>query len=406
MKRVLLVAEAVTLAHVTRCLALSSTLTGYEVHVAWDPRYNRLIGALPARYSGITTIPGKQFFAALARGMPIYSISDLMRYVTEDLALLDRVRPDVVVGDFRLSLDVSARLAGVRYVTVTNAHWSPHVRVPAPVPDITLTRLFGVRLGQRLFDLGQPAVGRWHARPFRRLRRRFGLPADVPDVRHAYTQADQTLFADIAELFEAPDLDGSDGFIGPVLWSPDVPLPPLWEESWDERPTDRPLVYVSLGSSGRRGALDVVLRALADLPVVVVAAGSAVTAAGHAAAGPAAAGAAAAGPFVAEMLPADRILPRASLVIGNGGSAGSYQALAAGRPVIGICTNLDQYFSMSLVERAGAGWLVRGGRLSAPALRDLVRRALGDDAARSRAAELANVVAGYEMAERFRNALS
>ena len=383
MNRVLLVAEAVTLAHVTRCLALSSALDGYEVHVAWDPRYNRLIGPLPARYSRIRTIPGERFFTALARGTPIYSMSDLVRYVTDDLALLDRVRPDVVVGDFRLSLDVSARLAGIRYVTVTNAHWSPHIRVPAPVPDITLTRLFGVRLGQRLFDLGQPAVGRWHARPFRRLRRRYGLPAPALDIRDAYTQADRTLCADVAELFDAPfdapDPNGSTGgFIGPVLWSPDVPLP----SGWDELPADRPLVYVSLGSSGRRGLLPLVLRALADLPVVAV----------HSTAG--------------ELLPAHRILPRASLVIGNGGSAGNYQALAAGRPVIGICDNLDQYFSMSLVERAGAGWLVRGGRLTPPALRDVVRRALADSSARARAEELAGVIAGYETAERFRKALS
>ena len=386
MRRVLFVAEAVTLAHVTRTLTLSRMLDGYQVCRAWDPRFNGLTGEPPGPYVPIHTIPRARFAAALARGTPIYRGSDLSRYVADDLALIERFRPDVVVGDFRLSLDVSARLAGVPYLTVTNAYWSPSATVLPPVPDIALTRLVGVRLAQRLFDSGRDAVGRWHGRAHRELRRRYGLSPGASDVREAYTRADVTLFADLPEL--VPLSGDGHRFIGPVTWSPDLPAPAL--------PADRPVVYVTLGSSGRAPLLGRVLSALADLPVSVVAA----------TAGAPVPSRVSANAHVATMLPAAAILPRARLAIGNGGSPSTYQALEAGVPVLGICDNLDQYLNMSLVERAGAGWLLRGGRASVTAIREAVRRALTDESALGRAGELAVAIEKLDTPARFRAAVS
>jgi UDP:flavonoid glycosyltransferase YjiC (YdhE family) len=392
-RRVLFIGEAVTLAHVVRCVALSRALNpdAYEVCLACDPRYNNLIGTLPFPRLDVWTIPSRQFFTALDRGTPIYREADLVRYVTEDLTLIERFRPDVVVGDFRLSLDVSTRLSGVQYLGIANAYWSRHAQVRAPVPDIALTRLLGVRVAQRLFDLGTPAVGAWHARAFRNLRRRYGLPPTVPDIRDAYTQGDERLYADIAELVPMADLPDGDRFIGPIPWSPDVAYP-TW---WDSLPTDRPIVYVTLGSSGRADLLPVVLDALADQPVTVVAA-----TAGHARPGRVPANA-----RVTDLLPGDRVAARAGVVVCNGGSPTTYQGLSAGKPVIGICGNLDQYLNMTLVDRAGAGCLLRAGKLPPSLLRQSVQRALGDDRMRASARALGQIIAGYRSTERFLDAV-
>ena len=45
----------------------------------------------------------------------------------------------------------------------------------------------------------------------------------------------------------------------------------------------------------------------------------------------------------------------------NGGSTTGYQALAEGRPVLGIPFNLDQYLASQAIERTGAGLVVRAG---------------------------------------------
>ena len=53
-----------------------------------------------------------------------------------------RVRPGVVVGDFRLSLSISARLAGIPYVALINAHWSPWSTQRFPLPELPIVNVF------------------------------------------------------------------------------------------------------------------------------------------------------------------------------------------------------------------------------------------------------------------------
>ena len=85
-------------------------------------------------------------------------------------------------------------------------------------------------------------------------------------------------------------------------------------------PDDKPIVYVTMGSSGSNRDLDAVLDALASVHCSVLAA----TATGDPA------HYARANAFVAKYLPGDAAARRARLVVCNGGSPTSHQALAAG----------------------------------------------------------------------------
>src|SRR5438552_18469124 len=98
--RVLFMAEAVTLAHVARPLVLARSLdpVAYDVVLACHPRFGKVVGELPFPCRPIRSIPCEQFLDALARGAPVYDAETLCSYVEEDLALLNDVRPDVVVG--------------------------------------------------------------------------------------------------------------------------------------------------------------------------------------------------------------------------------------------------------------------------------------------------------------------
>jgi UDP:flavonoid glycosyltransferase YjiC (YdhE family) len=53
---------------------------------------------------------------------------------------------------------------------------------------------------------------------------------------------------------------------------------------------------------------------------------------------------------------------RAAFVILNGGSPTSYQALAHGKPVIGIPGNFDQHLNIDYLQQAGAGLMIRAGQ--------------------------------------------
>jgi UDP:flavonoid glycosyltransferase YjiC (YdhE family) len=383
----------VTLAHVGRMLALASALDPhrFDVLVAADPRYQVAVSTATVPVRPIHTIPARQFFDALDRGRPIYDWRDLVGYVEADRAMLAAFRPDAVVGDFRLSLAASARLDKVPYLTVTNAYWGPYAKVRFVVPDVTPTRLFGVRAAQGLFNAIRPLVFAQHAAPVNRMLRHFGLPAGRRSLRHAYTDADYTLYSDIRELVPTEMLPAHHRFIGPVQWSAPVGEP-AW---WHDLPRDRPVVYVNLGSSGDGGVLSRILDALAPLPVTVVAA----------TAGRVEAASLQRHQFVADYLPGDRATARAAVVVCNGGSPTCYQALAGGKPVVGVPQNLDQYLNMTLVEQAGAGVLVRRTSRTPAAVATAVQRLLKEPDYQQQAKRLQQAIAQYSPVDALESSL-
>ena len=136
--------------------------------------------------------------------------------------------------------------------------------------------------------------------------------------------------------------------------------------------------------------LPLVLEALADLPVTVIAA----------TAGTIDVASAPANAFVAAYLPGDLAARRASLVICNGGSPTSQQALAAGVPVLGVAGNLDQFLNMGGVVKAGAGVILRADRFRKKKLLRQVRAMLANPALTAGAGRVAAAFANYPTARR------
>jgi UDP:flavonoid glycosyltransferase YjiC (YdhE family) len=385
---ILFVADAVTLAHVARPCALAKQLNRarFSVVLACDPRYQNLLRSLDFPTRPLASISSERFLHAAATGRPLYDTPTLRSYVRDDLALLESVQPAAVVGDHRLSLSVSARVAGVPYLGVINAYWSPYtVSRPLPVPDLPINRWLGTRLAQSMFRLAWPFASAWHTVPLNRVRHAYGLPSLGRDWFRAYTDADHTLYADARELVPTARLPDSHSYLGPVPWSPDVPLP-AW---WDDLPSDRPLVYATMGSSGDPAVLDLILAALGDLPITVVA-----TTAGRALKTPQPTNA-----HLVDYAPGDQLAARADLMICNGGSLTVYQCLAAGKPLIGIASHMDQLLSMTYVEQAGAGKLLRSDELKPGRVREAVAQLLADRQMQQRARELSRALAAYDPAK-------
>ena len=372
-KKALFIAEGVTLAHVGRSIRLASILhrEGIDVELACDRRYARFLTGLDFPVRSVRSIPSETFLDALARGRPVFSTETLRAYVSDDLALLSAAQPDVVIGDFRLSLSVSARVAGIPYVNVTNAYWSPYARPRFEVPSLALTRLVGLPLAKALFPVARPFAFALHTIPMNRVRRAYRLPSLGWDLRRVYCDGDLTLYADIPELIPISGNPPTHKCIGPVLWSPPVEPPPWWHEAISGEPP----IYVSLGSSGQAQLLPMVIEALAPLgrPIVVATAGRG----GELPRQP--------GLWAADFVPGAAIAAKACVVVCNGGSPTCQQALVNGVPVVGISSNLDQYLNMDYIERFGAGKLIRSDRASAKAIRQSIRHVLENPRQRERA---------------------
>src|SRR5207247_2269556 len=136
---------------------------------------------------------------------------------------------------------------------------------------------------------------------------------------------DYTLLADLPSLVPGAALPANHRYLGPILWSPPVALPPWWHTVDDHKP----VIYVTLGSSGQVELLPIVVETLGELPVTALVA----------TAGRMELTAVPDNVRVASYLPGSAAAERSALVLCNGGSPTSYQALAAGVPVLGIASN-------------------------------------------------------------------
>lgn len=393
MRRVLFVSENITLAQVVRLLALAEALPRdrYEVHFACGQGDDWLFEGQSFRRWSLSTLDGPSALSALARGKRIYEQSTLERYVKDELELLSVVKPDVVVGDFRLSLSVSTRVYGVHCGSLINAYWSPFAeRESFPMPDHPLVRLFGDKLAARYFPQALPHVFAYFAAPLDAVRKRYGL-AKAP-LLEQLCFGDSVLYADIPELCPIEGAPASHHFLGAVPWAPSVPLP----SGLRDPSAARPLVYVTLGSSGDRGALPQVLEGLGSLPIRGL----------LATAGKPAPSRIPENFQVVDYAPGAEVARLARFVVTNGGSSTGYQALAAGAPVLGIASNLDQCLASQAITRAGAGLSLRAGSVSSREVQAAATRLLEEPSFGARARQLSGKFAMYDCHARFQNWLN
>jgi UDP:flavonoid glycosyltransferase YjiC (YdhE family) len=375
-RRILFVAEAVTLAHVGRMFALANMIdrSSFTPMLAWHPRYNHLLGEITDEFYPLHSITTEQFVERLRTAKPVYDLRTMEVYVAWEQEVFRESRPDAVVGDFRLSLATSSKIAGIPYVNVVNAHWSPYARPRFTVPDCPPSRTFGPAFAQLVFNVARPFFFLSYANDFNRLAQKFGRLGFGYDLRRIYCEGDRTLYPDLPEITPTFELPPSHRYLGPVPWSPDLPEP----DCLRDMPTDLPIVYLNMGTSGDETLLPRIFDVLAAMPVRVIAATGGKTILDS--------------PppniNVVDFVAGDAACERADLVVFNGGVGGTHQAVMAGTPVVGIPSNLDQFLNMYFVEQAGFGSTVRADGATERRLARAIETVIWDDSFRDRAREL------------------
>lgn len=388
MKRVLFVSENVTLAQIVRLVALADTLdpVRYEVHFAASDFPDFIFAGRPWRKWPLYTLPAEKVFKAVEAGKRLYGRGTLGRYIDADRKVIDEVKPDLVVGDLRWSLTVSAPRAGVPHAALINAYWSPNARREAfPLPDHPIVRWLGEDMAARHFPKALPFVFKHFAAPLDHHRAKHGLPR-IGNLLDLLMAGDHVLFADTPGLAPLTRQQPHEHYLGPVLWAPRAPLPAPWRE-----PAKRPRVYVTLGSSGLLKLLPATLQALAARPVDVL-----LSTAGRLELNETPPNVQA-----VDYVDGDEACKAADVVITNGGSSTGYQALAHGRPVVGIPSNFDQYLASQAMQAAGAGRTIPSRQLTPERLGAELDEVLGKDTYRGAAGTIATEMARYPVSQRF-----
>jgi MGT family glycosyltransferase len=164
--------------------------------------------------------------------------------------------------------------------------------------------------------------------------------------------------------------------------------PPAW---WAELDGSRPVVVVTQGTLANRDLSQLIepaLTGLADLDVTVVAALGRETGALSVPVPPNA--------RVAEFIPFDALLPKASVFITNGGFGGTQQALAAGAPVIVAGLTEDKPAVAARVAYHGLGINLQTATPTPEAVADATQSVLKDTEMRASVRKIAQVYAAHD----------
>ncbi|CAM3916060.1 glycosyltransferase [Vibrio aerogenes] len=353
--KLLFIGEAVTLAHVARPWTLACFMAerGYDVHFASEDRFNFLFdNDTPVTRHHLPCRSHESFLEAVENCRPLFESETLIRYVEQETELLKRVKPDVVIGDFRHSLSVSCRVLSVPYVGLNNAYWSPYVvNSVLPVPEHKTIPFSKVGFLNRLMPAITPIVFKLMLSNLNKMRRHYSF-SPYKTFREALTDSDLTLYYEPQGFIDMTPLPEHHRFIGSVSWAPKLPLP----DFFSQLNPDKPLVYVSLGSSGVHEIEEKIVHDLKACGVnIVVNSRSSYPDVYH-----------------ASLIPGDLAAEKADLVICNGGSPMAYLALSQGTPVLGIPANNDQLLVMKYVEAKQLGQVVRWREVKEGLLKSVV----------------------------------
>lgn len=172
-----------------------------------------------------------------------------------------------------------------------------------------------------------------------------------------------------------------------------------WSEPpwWPDLDDGRPVVVVTQGTIANRDLSQLIeptITALADTGVLVVAAlGRPVDALSDV-------------PDnlrVAEYVPFDLLLPRADVLVTNGGFGSTQQALAAGTPVVVAGSSEDKAPTAARVAFHGVGISLETSTPTPPQVRQAVEDVLGDDTIRERARAMAEAYARHNALDLIEN---
>jgi len=191
--------------------------------------------------------------------------------------------------------------------------------------------------------------------------------------------ADKYLQLSVEELsYKRSDLPAHIDFIGALPSPPSDAAPPDW---WQDVLDAEQMVVVTQGTVANSDFSHLIaptLEALADLPVLVVAATGSTAVPDHVPANA----------RVAKFVPFVDLLPHTSILVSNGGYAGTQQALSFGVPMVLAGETEDKIEGNALPAHTGAAINLKTQRPTVAAIREAVQQILATTSYRQNAQRL------------------
>lgn len=333
--KILYLSEAVSLAHFGRPLVLAKIAQkhGFKNYFAVSDRIQQ---KMKSELEGVEvfnlpTIEDKKFYDRVQRCKFFYTVEELTDYVEAEVKLINELKPDLIVSDFRLTAPISASITNTPLLTITNAYWSPNSSCEFLPPAAGIFNLLPSNASLYLFKYLRPYFFKNFGKELNQVRQKYGLEKRN-DFRELYTDGDKTAYLDLPQFVSLDSLPRNHFFLGPIIWSPKLADTTLPEFS-------KRYAYISLGSTGHKGCLVNVIKAVWKQNLIPIISGlNEVESKKYFKKLPRLKTES----IIQPMIKPESILPYCKISICHGGSGTVYQSLSYGVPVICLPYNPDQ----------------------------------------------------------------
>jgi len=344
--RILAIANAHALAHVSRLLGIAKVLRqqGHEILFAGHGKYLQVAtwDGFPIRELPYITVEQVVRAVRTQKLWELYRAKELEGFIEAELALYAEYQPDLVLLDNRPTARTSADKVGLRSASVLNVHMSNYRRIPF-VSYVQMAGNFhlpGLPLADRIENaIERQVYDRVVMGDLNSIRRRMGLKRLYS---YEHEEGNLSFLADIPEFNPVDRLPDHLRFIGPLTWRNTLPDPACLDQLDPSRPT----VYFTLGSEGLDELvehLDILTRR--GIQIVVATGAADITKREDIPDGV----------FLEQYINTDALLPHCDLVCCHGGNGSLYQALSFGLPCVVVATHAEQHYGGKRIRQLGLG---------------------------------------------------
>lgn len=401
-QRILFLANAITLAHPTRMwkIACDMESRGYDVHFATSPTYKKYLLPENPRITchTITSVLVQDFNDRLFHTKFIFTDEELATELHEDCELVAAIRPDYIIADMRPTAIVPAKLHNIPLYNLTQYHWSSHFDRRNILPPVKSVLTFG----RTLSALFEPVISPLILRPMVKTANRFfqthpvAKTANLPEftsLSDFYQAGDYALFADLPDLYPDATLESHHHFIGPIIWhNSQTP----WPEHWPHTFGEKPVAYVTMGSTGLYSAVPKVLDGLRSLGYQILLSSFGGDC-GHLDLRDT---------WTAPFVPGNEALKRANLIVCNGGTGTTYHALSHGIPIVAVTQNMDQCLHATQLTKQSVGRMIYADQLSQETLTDAITHLQNSPQTRHNLDRMKTAIAGFDQTSTLARLLS
>ncbi len=303
---------------------------------------------------------------------------DLRERIQSELDLYKKINPVAVVTGFCLSIPISARVAKVPLVWVSQTTWLiEHAKKHATWPDALDYPFFRIVPDKWMDGLSSITTNLSFSlltNFFNKVAKSYGVG---PFLGSTYFEGDYNLFAepdDFTDITLPERLKNNSHYIGSLFAHLKNPIPPEIQTL----SKDKPVVYFAMGSSGVEKIVIKILQAFGKMPYNVIAPVK---------------------PLIRKMsvsvpknviatdyLPAHKVNPMADISVIHGGIGTVMTACHAGVPIVGIPNgNPEQEWNLDVVARKGFAIRLRKKRVTADQVMRSIESLLANDEAKRKA---------------------